>query len=170
MIFRAHFEALSLFALRYLHDLDESRNLVHEVFARLWEKYDELSQEDTNFKSYLYSAVRNRCLNHIRDRKAHVEVETADWEGHHIEEQSLETNELKAEIDFAINTLPDKCRMVFLYSREHELSYAQIADKMAISVKTVENQMSKALKHLRAHLADYLLLLFLLHYIGVMAT
>lgn len=160
-LFKTYFTSLTHFAIKYLGDMDDAKNLVHEVYIALWEKYDDM-EVNSNFKSYLYTAVRNRCLNAIRDRKKVVELNVVDKEKQVQESDDLEVNELAAEIDFAINSLPEKCRMVFEMSRKEELKYAEIAEKMNISVKTVEAQMSKALKLMREHLADFLSLLFFL--------
>lgn len=161
LLFKMHFKELSLFAMKYLHDLDDAKSLVHDVFITLWEKYDGM-ERDSNYRSYLYTAVRNRCLNTIRDRKKVVSIDAVDQEKGGTETNELETSELATEIDFAINALPEKCREVFLLSRQEELKYAQIAEKMQISVKTVEAQMSKALKLMRSHLAEFLSVLFFL--------
>lgn len=139
--------------------MDEAKNLVHEVFISLWEKFDTLPG-DTNFKSYLYTATRNRCLNYIRDNKKVVRLDSAHYEGTTSESNTLEVKELERAIELAINTLPEKCRMVFEMSRYEELKYAQIAQKMNISVKTVEAQMTKALGLLKKELARFLSLLF----------
>ena len=144
--------------MKYLHDPDNSKNLVHEVFITVWEKMDSLP-EDVNFRSYLFTAVKNRCFNYIRDRKKTVALEHAAGQAHP-QDSLLETEELEREIELAINSLPEKCRLVFELSRMDGLKYAQIADKMGISVKTVEAQMSKALNVLRQHLAEFLSLLF----------
>jgi RNA polymerase sigma-70 factor (ECF subfamily) len=145
--------------MKYVHDFDEAKNIVHEVFVTVWEKFDNLPT-DTNYRSYLYTAVRNRCLNYLRDKKKHVMLENmAEHEPVEIN-TSLETSELEKEIEIAIETLPEKCRMVFELNRHEGLKYAQIADKMGISIKTVEAQMSKALSVLRTHLREFLSLLF----------
>lgn len=157
-LFKEHFKPLSGFALKYLNDLDEAKSLVHDVFITFWEKFDQL-EEGSNHKSYLYTSVRNRCLNAIRDRKKVVELNVAEG-ANFTENREMETQELAAEIEFALSTLPEKCRMVFEMSRKEELKYAEIAGKMNISVKTVEAQMSKALKLMRAHLAEFLSILF----------
>lgn len=145
--------------MKYVKDLDESRNLVHEVFITVWEKFDSLPN-DTNYRSYLYTAVRNRCLNHLRDTKKHLSIEKAE---HKVMEESssMEAAELEREIELAINSLPEKCRMVFEFSRMEGLKYGEIAEKMGISVKTVEAQMSKALTVLRAHLSEFMSLIFI---------
>jgi RNA polymerase sigma-70 factor (ECF subfamily) len=158
-LFRALFKPLSHFALKYVGDWDEAKGLVHEVFVAVWEKFESLPA-DTQYQSYLYTAVRNRCLNYIRDKKTHLSFENVP-ENQLIEVQpSLETSELEREIEMAIRSLPEKCRMVFELSRREGLKYAQIAEKMEISVKTVEAQMSKALGIMKKHLSEFLSLLF----------
>jgi RNA polymerase sigma-70 factor (ECF subfamily) len=76
------------------------------------------------------------------------------------ENTDLETSELEKEIELAIESLPEKCRIVFELNRMEGLKYAQIADKLGISIKTVEAQMSKALHVLRTHLREFISLLF----------
>lgn len=161
-LFRELFKPLCGFSLKYVGDLDEAKGLVHEVFVSVWEKFDSLPA-DTNYHSYFYTSVRNRSLNFIRDRKKHVQFENVAE--HELTEAStpFETIELEREIEMAIHTLPEKCRMVFELNRIEGLKYAQIAEKMGISVKTVEAHMSKALSILRQQLKEFLsLLIFLL--------
>jgi RNA polymerase sigma-70 factor (ECF subfamily) len=145
--------------MKYVKDLDEARNLVHEVFITVWEKFDTLPG-DTNYRSYLYTAVRNRCLNHLRDTKKYLTLDRAEHK-QSAENSSLEAAELEREIELAINSLPEKCRMVFELSRMDGLKYSEIAEKMGISVKTVEAQMSKALTVLRSHLSEFMSLIFI---------
>jgi RNA polymerase sigma-70 factor (ECF subfamily) len=144
--------------MKYVRDLDEAKSVVHEVFVTVWEKFDNLPA-DTNYRSYLYTAVRNRCLNYIRDKKKHVMLENMAESEPAEENTTMETAELEQEIEMAIESLPEKCRMVFELSRVEGLKYAQIADKMGISIKTVEAQMSKALSVLRTHLREFISLL-----------
>lgn len=147
--------------MKYIEDLEASKNIVHDVFIAVWEKFESLP-EDTNFRGYLYTAVRNRCLNYIRDNKTQVAFESVSDEFVAAEEQSVEAAELQREIELAINTLPEKCRIVFEMSRYEELKYTEIAEKMNISVKTVEAHMSKALNLLRKALVNFLsLILFI---------
>ena len=146
--------------MKYTRDLDEAKDIVHGVFILTWEKYDSLPS-DTNYRSYLYTSVRNRCLNHLRDKRKNVSLDSAaDFETSEI--AGIETNELQLKIEQGINTLPEKCREVFELNRFEGLKYAQIADKLGISVKTVEGQMSKALSVLRVHLGDFLPFLIIL--------
>jgi RNA polymerase sigma-70 factor (ECF subfamily) len=154
-LFKEYFEELTRFALKYLGDLDESKNIVHDVFINLWEKSKELDP-DINYKSYLYTAVRNRSLNAIRDNKKLVDISiVSEAEGSEYHDVLI-AKELEREIEFALNTLPKKCREVFHKSRQEGLKYSEIALEMSISIKTVEAQMSKALKILRVHLAEFL--------------
>ncbi|MEQ8364750.1 MAG: RNA polymerase sigma-70 factor [Cyclobacteriaceae bacterium] len=159
IIFKDLFKPLCGFAIKYIGDLDEAKNVVHEAFIAVWQKFETLP-EDTNYKSYLYTAVRNRSLNYLRDQKRHVTLEGIPEEGVSGGDSDLEVKELEREIELAINTLPEKCRMVFEMSRFEGLKYAEIAEKMNISVKTVEAQMSKALSVMKKQLANFLSILF----------
>jgi RNA polymerase sigma-70 factor (ECF subfamily) len=159
-LFKGLFKPLCGFAMKFTGDLDASKNLVHEVFIQVWEKFDTLPA-DTHYKSYLYRAVRNRCLNHIRDKKKFVTIENVAE--HRLTEinTTLETSELEQKIEAAISSLPEKCRMVFEMNRLEGLKYAEIAVKMNISIKTVEAQMSKALGVMKEHLSEFLTIIFI---------
>ncbi len=145
--------------MKYVADLDEAKGLVHEVFIAMWEKLETLP-EDTNFRSYLYTAVRNRSLNYLRDMKRQVMIDHVPEDLLSVENDDLVAKELELEIEMAIQSLPEKCRMVFELNRMEGLKYSQIAEKMAISVKTVEAHMSKALSILRERLGEFLSVLF----------
>lgn len=160
-LFRELFKPLCGFAMKYVADLDDARNLVHDVFITTWEKFDSLPS-DTNYRSYLYTSVRNRCLNHVRDTKKHLTIEKMAEHNYAEEIRPMEAAELEKEIELGINSLPEKCRMVFEMSRMEGLKYSEIAEKMNISVKTVEAQMSKALSVLREHLKEFLSLIFII--------
>lgn len=160
-LFRELFKPLCGFAVKYVVDLDDARNLVHDVFITVWEKFDSLPS-DTNHRSYLYTAVRNRCLNHLRSKKKHMSLEGMAEHKYAEEERPMEADQLEKEIELGINSLPEKCRMVFEMNRKEGLKYSEIAEKMGISVKTVETQMSKALSVLREHLKEFLSLIIIL--------
>ncbi len=146
--------------MKFTGDLDAAKNLVHEVFIQVWEKFDSLP-EDTNYKSYCYTAVRNKCLNYIRDKKKFVMLENVPENQLTEINSTLETFELEQKIEAAIASLPEKCRMVFELNRIEGLKYAQIAEKMNISIKTVEAQMSKALGVMKEHLSEFLTIIFI---------
>jgi RNA polymerase sigma-70 factor, ECF subfamily len=158
-LFKDHFASLCGFAMKYVPDSDEAKGIVHEVFVGLWEKFESLPS-DANYRSYLYTAVRNRCLNHIRDKKKHVLLDAVREHEFATENTETETEELSKAIDKGIESLPEKCREVFELNRIEGLKYAQIAEKLNISIKTVEAQMSKALSVLRNHLKEFLTILF----------
>lgn len=164
-LFREYFVPLTAFAKKYLNDIDAAKEIVHDVFVNLWTKRATIDIEKS-VKSYLYTATYNRSLNFIRDNKkfdSNISVEdnfgTASMES---VENNLEALELEEKINNSIALLPEKCKQVFLMSRFEGLKYHEIADKLNISIKTVEAQMSKALKVLKENLKDYLTILILL--------
>jgi RNA polymerase sigma-70 factor, ECF subfamily len=155
MVFRNWYTPLCRFAWTYLNDKDEAEEVVQSVFVQFWEKRGDISI-DTSLKSYLYSSVRNASLNVIKHRKVradHAKFVTSNAQS---ATQMVQSDELQKRIDAAINKLPEQCRLVFQLSRWEELKYAEIADRLSISVKTVENHIGKALRIMREELKDYL--------------
>lgn len=146
------------FAKKILVDEDDARDVVHQVFISIWEKRQEMDLS-VSLKSYLFTSVHNRSLNVIRDRKKFSSAEVPDVAGEWDVSSAIETMELEDKIMEVVGTLPEKCREVFELSRFDGLKYSEIAEHLQISVKTVENQMSKALKILREKLAKYLSIL-----------
>ena len=163
-LFRAHFSPLCYFARKYISDLDTCKEIVHNVFVSVWEKRETFDFEKPA-KSYLFTSVYNRCLNYIRDHKKFIAAADHDRDeasgNTGINHDHLEAAELEGRIWEGINQLPEKCREVFIMNRFEEKKYSEIADKLGISQKTVEAQMTKALKSLREHLKDYLYLTLL---------
>jgi RNA polymerase sigma-70 factor (ECF subfamily) len=162
MIFKTYYQPLCNYAYSFVHDRDEAEEIVQATFLSVWEKKDNLTIH-TGVKPYLYAMVRNAALNvlkHEKIKQQHATVELA------VAERSTESvtrtvmaSELEDRIYKALNKLPEQCRLVFKLSRFEELKYAEIADQLNISIKTVENQMGKALKIMREQLKDYLPLL-----------
>lgn len=166
-LFRMYFERLCAFARQYVSDRDTAQDICQKVFIRLWEKREEMDPE-RSIASYLFTSVKNRCLNHIRDHKKYrsrvLDVTCGDLEiGMAITEDHFAVEELQQRIDAALNTLPPKCRKVFEMSRYEQKKYKEIALELDISQKTVEAHMSKAIRSLRDQLGDYLTLLLLLN-------
>ncbi len=163
-MFRTYFSQLCYFARKYVTDVDTSKELVHNVFVTIWENRSEFDFNKPA-KSYLFTAVYNRCMNHIRDQKkfaSHQNLDEAETLlEHSVNNDYLVAAELESDIWKAINTLPEKCKEVFILSRFEGKKYHEIAEHLNISVKTVETQMTKALKSLREYLADYLHLLMI---------
>jgi RNA polymerase sigma-70 factor, ECF subfamily len=160
-LFRELFKPLCSFAMKLTGDPDDAKNLVHEVFIQVWDKFDSLPAS-TNYKSYCFTAVRNKCLNYIRDKKKFVLLSNVPEELLIRTDPGLESAELQQKIEEGISSLPEKCRIIFELNRMEGLRYSQIAEKLNISVKTVEAQMSKALAVMKEHLKEFLSIIFLL--------
>lgn len=165
MLFRTYYQPLCNYAYTFVQDRDEAEEIVQSTFLNVWEKRDNLSIH-TGVKPYLYAMVRNASLNvlkHEKIKQQHVTMEMA------VAERSVESvtrtvmaSELENKIYSAMDKLPEQCRLVFKLSRFEELKYSEIAEQLNISIKTVENQMGKALKIMRDQLKDYLPLLIVL--------
>jgi len=165
-LFRSYFTPLCSFSQKYVNDLDEAKDIVHNVFINLWNKREEIDME-TSLKSYLFQGVYNRSLNYIRDHKKLVQFDTPQSEAElsqYVESRDhLESNEAESRINRALDDLPEKCKEIFLMNRFDGLKYREIAEKLNISIKTVETQMSRALKTLRERLSDMItIFIFLL--------
>ena len=163
-LFHKYFTSLCLFSRRYIFDNEKAKDIVQDVFLNIWEK-GELYVSEAMIKGYLFTSVKNRCLNYIRDnKKFNYEVEVADLDRKTSPDNKLEYKELEKILKTEIDALPDKCKEVFLLSRFEELKYGEIAERLGISIKTVEAQISKALKILReklSHHTDVLIMFFM---------
>ncbi|HYE72513.1 MAG TPA: RNA polymerase sigma-70 factor, partial [Blastocatellia bacterium] len=130
-------------------------DIVQSMFLKIWEKRANLEIRQ-NIRSYLFRAVYHQCMNHLDHRL--VERKHVDHELHDnlrsIQQPEVFPDELEENIKDAINGLPGQCRLIFMMSRYEELRYAEIAQKLNLSVNTIENQISKALKILRSKLKD----------------
>lgn len=166
--FRKFYERLCSYACSLLKDEEEAEEVVQTVFLTIWEKKADL-EITLSLKSYLYRAVHNHCLNrfkHAAVRKAHREyTEFFVSQSYESVTEVIHANELEQRIEKAVSNLPEQCQKTFRMSRFEELKYQEIADKLQISIKTVENQIGKALKILRNELADYLPSLLISMYI-----
>lgn len=167
IVFRQYYEGLCRYAGLWIKDDDESEEIVQNVFVKLWEKRDGI-RIDTSLKAYLYKSVYHASLNFIKHRKVREEYlhmkEKIEEHSEISQEHSLK--ELEGRIEKALLELPEQCRLIFSMSRFQELKYRDIAEILNISVKTVENQMGKALRLMRMNLADYLnIILIIIHFL-----
>ncbi len=167
ILYNEHYMPLCHFAQRFVFDLDTAREIVQDVFVHIWEKRTSLPAE-ISLKTYLFTSVRNKCLDYLK----HLNVEN-EFKKERIKKvlepgnstfnsidhplDGLITKELENTIKNAIENLPEKCREIFELSRFKGLKYHEIAEKLNISVKTVETQMSRALESLRKKLDNYIL-------------
>lgn len=158
LLFKTYYQALCNFANTYLNNIDESEDLVQEVFVKIWDKRHDLDIT-SSIKAYLFQAVKNACFNQLKHQKVknkHKEHLFHQSESSIDINSQIETNQLSLLIEEAIEKMPEKRRNIFYLSRHEGLKYQEIADKLNISIKTVETQMGLALKHLRNELKSYL--------------
>jgi RNA polymerase sigma-70 factor (family 1) len=163
-IVRDHYNGLCIFAARLTGSDAAAEEIVQDVLLRIWQRHERWEVAGS-IASYLYTAVRNRALNTLRDERHHrqwqkeiaSEMALLDGDGARGRpDAGVRSAELARAIDQAIQALPPRCRQAFLLRRQHHLSYAEIARVMGITPKTVEIQIGIALKALRKKLADWL--------------
>jgi len=163
-IYKTYYSPLCLFCMRYVDDMEDSREIVQGLFLKIWIKRKELKISNS-IKSYLYSSVQNYALNYINKNKIKRRYihhkENHQFQHSENGHQKLETEELRVLIKSAILKLPKKRREIFELSRFENLKYSQIAEHLTISVKTVETQMSKSLSYLRHVLKEYMPIILL---------
>ena len=152
--FDEYFNALSNFAYGYVHDKTVAEDIVQDVFVKFWMKR-EVIQADNNVKSFLFQSTKNRAIEIIRRNKLNdtmVLEKTKEIESDERLMQEADNYLMKQKIFASIRQLPPKCQQVFKMSKINGLTYNEIAAELDISVKTVENQIGKALKFLREKL------------------
>lgn len=149
-LFYGHYQALCNYAFKYLSNRDECEDVVQEVMIRFWElKKDMIKHPAARY--YLFTAVRNRCISAIRKKNNLGFVSIGQYGIDVADEvyEEMEHKDINQLVETAFATLSPKCAEVFKLSRVEKLKYNEIAEKLGISVKTVENQMGKAIKHMR---------------------
>lgn len=145
-LYRKLYLPLGMYALRITGDTDASQDLVNEAFAAVWEMVCD-GRGPENIKAYLYRSVHNLALSYLRAESRYADMEE---EEHLPGEEEIDTSERDARLWRAIDRLPERTRRVFLLSKRDGLKNSEIAEEMGISVKTVENQMTRAYRSLRA--------------------
>jgi len=160
-IFNMYYKGLVLYANKFLMDRDKAEETVQGLFVKLWSDREQI-KINTSLKTYLQKSVQNKCLDILKHKK--VVQDYMDKTGRQLVEQTGSSEdlilftELNEKIEDSINNLPENCREIFKLSRYEGLKYTEIAQKMNISIKTVEVQIGKALKKLRDDLKQYLLI------------
>ncbi|HEV7378575.1 MAG TPA: RNA polymerase sigma-70 factor [Dyadobacter sp.] len=168
LIFKKHFKSLHAYACTILHDEVMAEEMVQNVFCRLWEKSDQIEIRES-VSGYLYRSVYHESLNyikHLKVRDAYQTYAVSQMENTNNTSHNMELRELEERLDVALKELPEKCRTIFQMSRFEELKYQEIADRLELPLKTVENQMGKALRLLRVKLVDFLPASFLLFFLN----
>lgn len=158
ILFNTYYNNLCAYANNFLKDVDAAEEVAQEVLFKVWTNRDSIVFTNS-VQSYLFRAVRNASLNllkHINIREDYKSQNEYEMEPSLSSEDEMIVSELDVKIREAIDKLPMERKRVFIMSRYDGLKYAEIAQKLNISVSTVENQMVKALKFLREELIDYL--------------
>lgn len=158
-IFDRHYPPLLNDVYRIVPDEDTCQDLAQEVFVELWRKRADIDIR-ISLRAYLRRAALNKALNHLKthkrlvldapERLANTADDSARDISHKIEQENIESA-----LHAAIGTLPEKCRLVFSLSRFEQMSHREIAEQLGISIKTIENQITKAMKMLREALAHH---------------
>lgn len=151
-MFKKYYNPLCNFATTIVKDHKMAQDVVQDVFTGLWDKREVISI-DTNEKSYLFQAVKNRALEMLRKQKNDVKISTADYNEIYDSNDALDEQArkymLKEYLYSSIRQLPPKCQEIFVLNKMNGLTYNEIAIDLDISVKTVENQIGKAYRKLR---------------------
>ena len=167
-IYKNNFQSLYSYAFSILKNEMAAEEIVQNVFFKIWERASSLNIKGSMI-AYLYRAVHNEALNHVKHLKVRSENKLQIIYGMDQTDdnafKNLQAKELETQLHKALKELPEQCRTVFQLSRFEELRYREIADKLVISIKTVENHMGKALRILRLKLIKYLpLILIFIHF------
>ena len=160
-LFEKHWERLYSISVHLIKDREVAKDVVQDIFLSLWENRG--SQSIQNVGGYLSRAAKFASLKELRDSKStlHDAVERAK-DLSSSEQSDLDTEELQQQISDAVDELPERCKEVFVLSREEHLTNKEIAEKLSLSQRTVETHISNALKHLRNTLPKDLPLLALI--------
>lgn len=166
-IYISYHARLVRFAKEYVIINEDAENIIQDVFLKLWERQDTLYLIE-NMNAYLFKLVKNRCMDHLKNKLSSEKYNKSVQNSFEMEMilkiQALDKfndiffaeKNIEEAVKDAINSLPKKCRKIFLLSRNEGLKYREISENLNISVNTVENQMSIALKKLRIKLKDYI--------------
>jgi len=162
MLFKRYWLLLYTTALHYTKDEQLAEEVVHDLFVTLWNRRQQLQIAD--FRSYLKAAARYEVLHQLKKRKAQLTFfgylpETSEGAALNNGEEHIRHQELENGLFQQLLKLPDRCREIFLLSRKEQLTNAEIAIHLGISKRSVENQLTTALKFLRSNMKNFVLLL-----------
>ena len=169
-VYRFYYPRLNYFAKQYLLDSEASKNIVQDVFTELWDKRENL-RNDTNLNAWLFTVTKNKSLKIISQLKSQQNydnyIKTRQLDANFKSLSDFDTSdfvfeELQTQIKIALDKLPPACRKVFEMSRFEDKKNREIAEELNLSLKTVEAQISKALRSLKSDLKDYLPLFYIL--------
>jgi len=157
LLFRSSYVSLVRYAKTLIKDHDTAEEIVQDLFFRLWQDREKLNIE-SSLNGYLFRSVHNKCLHYIEHKKVvdrHAgEMSLSRQEDQESPSDILLYKELQAKIAAILERLPERCGQIFYMSRFEGLKYAEIAEKLSVSVKTVESNMGRALKEFRKELTE----------------
>ena len=158
LLFREYYKPMLSYALSLLRSQADAEEIVQDIFFMLWKNSQRL-EIHTSFSAYLFKAVHNNCLQLIKKEKRKLDYQMMQQLKGEYDTSNpgeiLQYNELSKRINNAIEELPENCRTIFKLSRFQGMKYSEIAEQLAINIKTVEANMTKALKYLRSHIDEY---------------
>jgi len=158
-LYERYWEVAYDIAYKQMHDEDDAKDIVHDVFIHIWTKQGKLSI-DKSFIAYLYTCLKNRIID--KARKDTLKIKQLEILRHTLSEEDNSTmekvlsKELEDQIELKVNSLPGKMKEIYRLSREEDLSIDEIAEKLSISSQTVKNQISSALKRLRSSIHSFI--------------
>jgi RNA polymerase sigma-70 factor, ECF subfamily len=165
LLFHFYYPGLVMYSKQYTTDRMEAEEIVQAFFVRFWLKHREIITSDS-LKNYLFSSVKNGSLNYLKHKRIEEKYirQMSELSGNHLiyDPDLYIASELQEKIKNTIELLPEKCREIFIHSRIRGKNNEEIATELNISKRTVETQISKALKILRVELKEYAGLLILL--------
>jgi RNA polymerase sigma-70 factor (family 1) len=151
-IFKCSYKSLCAFASQIIRSRELAEEIVDDVFYNLWKNRKKI-QINTSFRPYLLTSVRNKSLDCLRkmkhEKRSGLESAAGIACEQSIAHETMAYEELNQRIELAIDKLPKQCRIIFLMNRDQDLKYKEIAERLNISIKTVDTQMGRALKYLR---------------------
>lgn len=167
--FKTNYTPLAKFAWKYVRQNEVAEELVHDAFLQLWQKRESL-QITSSLEGYLYTTVKNKCLNYLKSKYVKWEEASDLSEYSHPltknTEETLTADELQTLLSEAIDALPPKCKAIFQLRNQTDMTYEEIGKKLNLSKKTVGAQMCIALQKLKTYLAEHWELVCLVLMIG----
>ncbi len=162
ILFKLYYNKLFYIIQSYISSKEDSEEILQEIFITIWKKRKNIT---SNINGYILTTTKNACIDYLRSKKRKLST-TSNYSQiesliNHKALTSPETSkiieqELNNKINQAISSLPNKCKVVFIKSRVNGLKNKEISEELNISIKTVENHITKALKHMKFHLREFL--------------
>ncbi|HEY5469534.1 MAG TPA: RNA polymerase sigma-70 factor [Bacteroidales bacterium] len=156
-LFRSSYASLVRYAKTLIKDQDSAEEIVQDLFFRLWQDKEKIKIE-SSLNGYLFRSVHNKCLHYIEHNRVverHAEeISARQRDSQETPSDILHYKELQARVAKILERLPERCGRVFCMSRFEGLKYSEIAEKLSVSIKTVESNMGRALKEFRKELTE----------------